>query len=263
MSGRHRIASLGQRIIPPGRLFQAGDLGDWWSPGDLSKLWQDSGATTPVTAVDDPVRLMQGQRGSFDFLAGSDAVRPLLKRTASGIYYLQFDGVDDIWTAGAVSDFKWLHDGTGGTMACAISVAGTSSLNTLGTCSNTGTVGAYLRRNTTGQVVGGIRGATADVVANVVGSSLAGLNSEVHFEGMTYRTLSGRPYRRFARYGLEASGLEVTNPTSGNSQFGLRFPNSAATAVMGLYGAVAINKELSTGQMLGLRNYWRSIGLFR
>jgi hypothetical protein len=42
----------------PLALFAAGEQGAWYDPSDLTTLFQDGAGTTPVTAVEQPVRLM-------------------------------------------------------------------------------------------------------------------------------------------------------------------------------------------------------------
>jgi hypothetical protein len=46
----------------PSVLFASGEAGDWFDPSDLSRMWQDTAGTTPVTADGQTVGLMLGQR---------------------------------------------------------------------------------------------------------------------------------------------------------------------------------------------------------
>lgn len=79
----------------PSLLFAAGEQGAWYDPGDMTTLFQDSAGTTPVTAPDQPIGLMRDKSGrgnhASQVTAGS---RPIL-RTGSGLWWLEFDGVDD------------------------------------------------------------------------------------------------------------------------------------------------------------------------
>lgn len=69
--------------------------GALYNPADLSSLFQDAGATTPVTASGQPVRLMRDLSGNgFHAVAPSDAARPVLT-VAGSLAYLAVDGVDD------------------------------------------------------------------------------------------------------------------------------------------------------------------------
>jgi hypothetical protein len=46
----------------PNALFASGEAGDWFDPSDLSRMWQDTAGTTPVTADGQTAALMLGQR---------------------------------------------------------------------------------------------------------------------------------------------------------------------------------------------------------
>lgn len=69
----------------------------WFDPSDLSTMRQDRGgaSATIAAAVDAPVgsRLNKGTLGGWA-TAPSDAARPIL-RSAGGLYWLGYDGVDD------------------------------------------------------------------------------------------------------------------------------------------------------------------------
>jgi len=64
----------------PLQLFAAGEQGAWYDPSDLSTLFQNAAGTTPVTAVEQPVRLMLDKSGRGNHAtAPSDAARPVLR----------------------------------------------------------------------------------------------------------------------------------------------------------------------------------------
>jgi hypothetical protein len=56
----------------PSVLFAAGEQGVWYDPSDFSTLFQNAAGTTPVTAVEQPVRLMLDK--SKGLVLGSDVV---------------------------------------------------------------------------------------------------------------------------------------------------------------------------------------------
>lgn len=62
---------------------------------DLSNAWQDSAATTPVTAVGQSVSRLTAVVGSIAISQGTLSAAPLLTQTPGGYYAMQFDGVDD------------------------------------------------------------------------------------------------------------------------------------------------------------------------
>jgi hypothetical protein len=64
----------------PLALFTAGEQGAWYDPSDLSTLFQNAAGTTPVTGVEQPVRLMLDKSGRGNHAAApSDAARPVLR----------------------------------------------------------------------------------------------------------------------------------------------------------------------------------------
>jgi hypothetical protein len=69
-------------IVPPWSpafLFSAGEQGFWYDPSDLSTLFQDAAGSTPVTAVEQPVRRMLDKSGRGNHAtASADARRPVL-----------------------------------------------------------------------------------------------------------------------------------------------------------------------------------------
>jgi len=80
----------------PLKLFSAGEEGAWYDPSDLSTMYQDSAATTPVTAVEQPVGYIADKSGNGNHATQATAAsRPILREDASGNRYLDFDGVDD------------------------------------------------------------------------------------------------------------------------------------------------------------------------
>jgi hypothetical protein len=76
----------------PSGLFAASERGGWWDPSDITTLWQDSVATTPVTAVGDPVGRMDDKSGNGNHFiqANNTSFRPIYQVDGSGYPYLQF-----------------------------------------------------------------------------------------------------------------------------------------------------------------------------
>jgi len=68
----YKIMLGAKRVFPrflPIDLFADGERGAWYEPRDISTLFQDSAATTPVIADGDPVGLMLDKSGN-DINAG-------------------------------------------------------------------------------------------------------------------------------------------------------------------------------------------------
>lgn len=78
----------------PASIFAAGAYGAWYDASDLSTLFSNAAGTTPAT-VNGIVRHRRDKSGNgFHQTAPSDAASPIL-RTSGGLYWLEFDGVDD------------------------------------------------------------------------------------------------------------------------------------------------------------------------
>lgn len=89
-------ARLAMLLAPwkPSRLYR-GVIGAWYEPWDLSSMWQESTGVTPA-AVNSPVGLILDKSGNgYHASQTTDADRPTLKLSASGRYYLDFDGTSD------------------------------------------------------------------------------------------------------------------------------------------------------------------------
>lgn len=85
----------GNAGFTPVSLFANGEQGAWYDPSDMSTLFQDAAGTTPVTAADQQVGLMRDKSGRNNHASQATAgSRPIL-RTSGGIWYLEFDGVND------------------------------------------------------------------------------------------------------------------------------------------------------------------------
>lgn len=87
----------------PSALFTGGVTGEWWEipTSGFSGLWQDAAKTTPVTAYDQQVGLVEGKEGSYDLiLEGYSTTLPYI-RSGSGTPYLELTGAQ---TARAATD---------------------------------------------------------------------------------------------------------------------------------------------------------------
>ena len=79
----------------PASLFASGEQGAWYDPSDLSTMFTNTAGTTPATVGDSVARINdksgRGNHATQDVFAS----RPILRQTAGGQYYLEFDGVGD------------------------------------------------------------------------------------------------------------------------------------------------------------------------
>lgn len=78
----------------PSALFASGEVGVWYDPSDLSTMWTDDGTTH--AGIGDLVYRIDDKSGNGKHATqATEASRPVLRQTAGGLYYLEFDGVDD------------------------------------------------------------------------------------------------------------------------------------------------------------------------
>lgn len=85
----------------PASLFASSEVGAWYDPSDLTTMWTDDGVTQ--AGVNDAIYRIDDKSGNgFHAIQSTLAARPVL-RESGGLYYLEFDGTDDVLTA-AVTD---------------------------------------------------------------------------------------------------------------------------------------------------------------
>jgi hypothetical protein len=78
----------------PATLFSSGEEGLWYAPSP-STCFTDTPGTTPA-GVGDAVAKMDDLSGNgYHATQGSAAARPILRQTGGGLYYLEYDGIDD------------------------------------------------------------------------------------------------------------------------------------------------------------------------
>lgn len=76
-------------------LFANGEQGCWLDFSDTSTLFQDSAGTIPAV-LNSPVGKILDKSGRGNhFIQATAPARPILKQDAAGLYYLEWDGVDD------------------------------------------------------------------------------------------------------------------------------------------------------------------------
>ncbi len=124
--GRRRQGVAGSVAVP----FSPEDLGGFVeSPFDVAalredgNLWQDTLKTVAAVADNDPVRV--ADCGTLDYVAPSDAARPLLKDLGGGKWSLDPDGTNDVLVTAAatVATGSWVV-GTAVASAGALLVVG-------------------------------------------------------------------------------------------------------------------------------------------
>ena len=92
--------TVGSRGFSPAALFASGEEGAWYDPSDLSTLFEEDG-TTPAS-VNGPVGKILDKSGNGNHLIQTTETKCPTLKLASGLYYLEFDGVDDGLQSAAV-----------------------------------------------------------------------------------------------------------------------------------------------------------------
>ena len=106
---------IGMRIA---ELFANGEQGVWYDPSDFSTMFQDSGGTTPVTAVEQPVGLMLDKSGRGNHASQATATsRPVLSARVNLLTNTVFSGA--VAGTPGVAPTGWSFNSTGGTIVSA------------------------------------------------------------------------------------------------------------------------------------------------
>lgn len=100
----------------PSILFDNSEAGAWFDPSDLTSMFQDAAGTT-AAEVDQPVGHIADKSGNGHHATqATSAARPTLRQDSNGKLYLDFAGSQYLTVAGSQAAFKFMHDGSGGSM---------------------------------------------------------------------------------------------------------------------------------------------------
>ena len=85
-------------------LFSNGEAGVLCLPLDLSMLWQDTAGTVPATAAGQLVARIDDKSGNGNHcIQATTSAQPALQQTAGGLWYLAFDGIEDLASTAAAT----------------------------------------------------------------------------------------------------------------------------------------------------------------
>ncbi|MBC7156675.1 MAG: hypothetical protein H5U20_04065 [Rhodobacteraceae bacterium] len=229
----------------PQHLFRAAPAGAIHDPSDLSSLWQDTAGTVPAV-VGQAVARIDDLSGNGNHATQATVAKQPILRTAGGLLYLDFDGIDDAMQTGVVS---W-----GGATAVSVLAAAhkTSSATAMllesGPDANTtaGTFFLTLPINTTHGDRFNVRGASAFRYANQVNiAPFTGIYSAVwdfgtdafsaRSNGVAMSTITGGTFGG----GAMSDQILYLGARAGSSiPFQGRF-----------YGAILVGRALSTSEV--------------
>lgn len=138
----------------PASLFSSGEQGAWWDANDLSTLFEDVAMTVPAS-LNQPIAVQLDKSGNGHHRIQSTlGNRPILRKRNDGVLYLDYTGGKSISVPSSTADFKYLHDGTGGTLLCYIEWKQGLVLSDYLTNSSASTgSGMRLTKSTTGQAI--------------------------------------------------------------------------------------------------------------
>ena len=84
-----------ERFFNVADIFAGGKRGFVWDIADLTSMWQDDGQTL-AAAVDETVGFIADRSGNGNnVLIPTASHRPILRQTGGGLYYLEWDGVNN------------------------------------------------------------------------------------------------------------------------------------------------------------------------
>jgi hypothetical protein len=92
--GSKRGPSGAAPSFSPASLFASGEEGAWYEPSPTN-CFTDTAGTTPAAVGDSVARINDSSGNGNHATQATAAARPTLQQTAGGLYYLDFDGVDD------------------------------------------------------------------------------------------------------------------------------------------------------------------------
>lgn len=142
-------------LANPSALFTPGILGAWWDVQDLSTLFSDTAMTVPAV-VDGPVAAHADKSGNGNHrIQATGASQPILRQHADGRYYLDYSGSKTLPVPSSTNTFKFMHDGTGGSICAWIEwLQGSATSLYLGTQPNSSNqIGFHVVKSTTLQNV--------------------------------------------------------------------------------------------------------------
>jgi hypothetical protein len=100
-----RSPFFGRRAFSPAALFASGELGGAWDWSNFSTMFQDTAATTPVTAAAQAIlRINDLSPNGLNLTQSTNTSAPVLQQNPAGFWNAEFDGVDDWWETATITN---------------------------------------------------------------------------------------------------------------------------------------------------------------
>lgn len=240
-------------------LFQLGIVGAWWDDSDISTLWADASRTIPAS-VNGEVLGQTDKSGSGNHRTGTASTGPILRQRADGHCYLDYAGAKTLQVPSSQSLFKYLHDGTGGSVALFVTPpAAGAGVELLRSCGSTSSAGIAIERASNKSLYSTIyraaAGTTAATSSTNSTSARGCLNANVpRFVGVSYKNDgAASDLSMFLDRSVETHSSATANtPSSANAAESLRVPVS-----FGGFGheTVIVNRKLAQWEMQAVSSY--------
>lgn len=235
LRGRGRLRAGGSSGFNPSSLFAAGEQGGFYNIANLATLFSDTAGTTPAS-VDGQVARINDLSGRGNNLTQSTSSSQAILRNSGGLYWLEFDGLDDGY--------------------------GTSSFNAGATTAHM----ASLRSAHAAASVGSVFDGNSTLVAN---RQLIGTMSSTNWRMSAGASVSSAASTRdasdhilFGNFAAASSTLELDavqiatgNPSTGALSAGIRLGSDAGVAQPfngRFYGGLIIGRSLTASEKSAL-----------
>lgn len=229
-------------------LFALGEEGAWYDPSDSSTVWQDAAGTTPA-GVGDPVGRIDDKSGNGNHATQStSAARPVLQ-TSGGLWYLDFDGVDDRMVATFAATVNRPAD---------IAIAWNRDVTASGYIYTGATADGRLFLQTYNNPPRAIQLGNYDLSTGAAGNWEDSATSGIVDAVVTARFTATSPYRALRINGASAAPIYL-DPSNGADKWdGITLGSTHASSTysnFNLYSFVGINRTLTAGEITDLESY--------
>jgi len=244
--GARRTLLSARRAFRPSDLFTGGESGDIWEAFDLAGT------------LDATVQTLPGRLGRHDLAQSSAGSRPTLKARSDGIRYLDFASSKSMAVASSTALFKYLHDGTGGTVLAMVEwPKGQTTTFAVYTAGASTDVGFYLSSDSTQKLNDVIdRGSSGTFSLNTVPGGVIPVGTrKITMLGHRYKNDGGADDGittvDSGRTRFTSASLALPSSASSTSNFGVRSNFNGR-----LYALLAISRKLTDAEVQKIWNYW-------
>lgn len=248
------VAALNSTVQPlfgstwtPSDLFASGGLGEVWEAGGHQG---EAGAALPLLA---------GNLNNHNFTQSTEASQPVLRKRSDDKWYVDFSGSKTMTVSSSTALFKYLHDGTGGTVLAFVEwpKSGTAD-NFLLTAGSTSAVGIQITKSSTAQnaVANICRGVSGVVAATGTISGLPVATGRLSMIDVAYKNDGGATDLLVAiddAIRFTTTAATANAPSSSNAGSSLTIHSSFGAR---LYGLLVINRKLSQPEIQKVHDYW-------